>query len=51
MLHLGNWRALKKLVLLEATPQATPTLVSCSPNSHAKTMNQLLGNYASFLKK
>ena len=26
------WRALKKLELLSATPQATLTLLSCSPN-------------------
>ena len=27
-----DWRALKKLELLLATPQATLTLLSCSPN-------------------
>ena len=26
------WRALKKLELLSATPQATLTLLTCSPN-------------------
>ena len=26
------WRVLKKLELLSATPRATPTLLSCSPN-------------------
>ena len=26
------WKALKKLELLSVTPQATPTLLSCSPN-------------------
>ena len=31
-MHLEVWRALKKLELLSATPPATITLLSCSPN-------------------
>ena len=31
-MHWEVWRALKKLELLSATPRATLTLLSCSPN-------------------
>ena len=31
-MHLGVWRALKKLELLSAAPRATLTHFSCSPN-------------------
>ena len=35
------WRALKKLELLEATPQATLTHLSCFPNfPHASYLNE-----------
>ena len=51
------WRALKKLELLSATPQATLTLLSCSPNfprasiTRYTCMNQLLTETITFFEE
>ena len=39
-MHLGSWRALKELELLSATPGATLTLLSCSPNFPRASIHQ-----------